>query len=64
MTAEDPDVSKPVRKKSSTRKYICPKCGLSIRATKAVRIACIDCGNVQMEEPVDLMKNGEMSTGG
>ena len=61
---DDPDVSKPVKKKSSTRKYICPKCGLSIRATKVVRIACIDCGNVQMEEPVDLMKNGEMSTGG
>ena len=30
-------------KKSSSRKYICPCCGMSIRATKAVNIACLDC---------------------
>ena len=30
-------------KTSSTRKYICPCCGMSIRATKEVRIACMDC---------------------
>ena len=36
------------KKKSSTRKYVCPKCGLSIRATKEVHIACIDCGNTPM----------------
>ena len=30
-------------KKSSTRKYFCPCCGMSIRATKEVRIACLDC---------------------
>lgn len=47
------DVTKPTKKKSSTRKYICPKCGLSIRATKIVRIACMDCGNIQMEEVAD-----------
>lgn len=29
---------------SSTRKYICPCCGNSVRATKAVNIACLDCG--------------------
>ncbi len=28
---------------SSTRKYICPCCGNSVRATKAVNIACLDC---------------------
>lgn len=61
---DDPDVSKPVKKKSSTCKYICPKCGLSIRATKVVRIACMDCGNIQMEESVDQIKTGEMSTDG
>lgn len=33
----------PPKKPSSTRKYICPCCGLSVRATKAVRIKCIDC---------------------
>lgn len=43
---DDPDITKPAKKKSSTRKYVCPKCGLSIRATKIVRIACMDCGNV------------------
>lgn len=37
------------KKKSSTRKYVCPKCGLNIRATKEVRIACIDCGNIPMK---------------
>ena len=30
-------------RKSSTRKYICPCCGNSVRATKAVNIACLDC---------------------
>lgn len=32
---------------SSTRKYICPCCGNSVRATKTVNIACLDC-NQQM----------------
>ncbi|MDO4851916.1 MAG: SprT-like family protein, partial [Clostridia bacterium] len=30
-------------KKCSTRKYVCPCCGMSIRATREVRIACMDC---------------------
>ena len=30
-------------KKSSTRKYICPCCGMSVRATRSVNIACLDC---------------------
>jgi hypothetical protein len=30
-------------KNSSTRKYICPICGQSVRATKAVNIMCADC---------------------
>ena len=34
-------------KPSSTRKYICPCCGNSVRATKNVNIGCLDCG-VQM----------------
>lgn len=37
-----------VRKPSSTRKYICPCCGMSVRATKSVNIACMDC-NAQLE---------------
>ena len=31
-------------KKSSTRKYICPGCKLSVRATREVNIICGDCG--------------------
>lgn len=36
-------------KTSSSRKYVCPCCGNSVRATKSVNIACLDC-NVQMIE--------------
>ncbi len=35
--------------KSSTRKYICPCCGQSVRATKVVNIICGNC-NEQMEQ--------------
>ena len=28
---------------SSSRKYICPCCGMSVRATKVVNVACMDC---------------------
>lgn len=31
------------KKPSSTRKYQCPCCGLSVRATKVVRVKCINC---------------------
>ena len=31
------------RKPSSTRKYICPCCGNSFRATKELRVKCMDC---------------------
>ena len=34
---------------SSTRKYICPCCKMSVRATKTVRIACMDCGEQMIE---------------
>ena len=29
---------------SNSRKYVCPCCGNSVRATKEVHIACLDCG--------------------
>ena len=35
---------------SSTRKYICPICGMSVRATKQVRIMCADCDALMCEE--------------
>lgn len=27
----------------SSRKYACPCCGMSVRATRAVRVACVEC---------------------
>lgn len=39
----------PPRKPSSTRKYICPCCGMSVRATRTVRIACMDCSEQMIE---------------
>lgn len=35
-----------VKKPSSTRKYICTKCGCTVRATKDVNIICADCMQV------------------
>lgn len=37
-------------KSSSTRKYVCPVCGQSVRATKAVNIMCADCDEKMVEE--------------
>lgn len=37
------------KRKSSTRKYLCPRCKLSVRATKEVNIFCGDCME-KMEE--------------
>lgn len=44
------DNDKPTKKPSSTRKYICPCCGMSVRATKSVRIKCVDCDEVMVTE--------------
>lgn len=41
----------PKKKPSSTRKYICPGCGNSVRATKDINILCMDC-NIQMIKKV------------
>ncbi len=35
--------SSDTKKPSSTRKYICPCCGMSVRATRIVNILCGDC---------------------
>lgn len=40
-------------KKSSSKKYTCPNCGQSIRATKEVRILCGECST---EEELVLME--------
>ena len=34
---------KPPKRPSSTRRWICPKCGTIIRSTKDVRVICADC---------------------
>ena len=36
-------------KSSNTRKYECPACGQSVRATKKVNIICADCSCVMVE---------------
>ena len=36
-------VIKPKYPKQSTRKYICPCCGNSFRATKEINVMCMDC---------------------
>lgn len=37
------------KKPSSTRKLQCPKCKCSCRATKSIRIMCMDCGLQMLE---------------
>lgn len=37
-------------KSSSTRKYVCPCCHTSVRATKQVNIMCADCNEYMIEE--------------
>jgi hypothetical protein len=39
-----PDGLPIAKKKTSTRKYICPKCGNSFRATKDIRVMCLEDG--------------------
>ncbi|MDR2108936.1 MAG: hypothetical protein LBP28_05715 [Coriobacteriales bacterium] len=43
---------------SSTRKYVCPVCGMSVRATKAVNIGCLDCNAVMVA--ADAVGEGEV----
>ncbi|MGN0706936.1 MAG: SprT-like domain-containing protein [Faecalibacterium sp.] len=38
-----------ISKPSSTRKYRCPCCGMSVRATRCVHIACMDCQQQMIE---------------
>lgn len=37
-------------KSSSTRKYVCPCCGMSVRATRSVNIMCADCNEYMRVE--------------
>lgn len=40
----------PTKRPSSTRKYHCPKCGMSVRATKTVNIICGDCNETMITD--------------
>ena len=44
-------------KPSSSRKYICPCCGNSVRATKSVHIACLDCKEPMILASRDSIRN-------
>lgn len=44
--AGDGGEEQPNKKKTSTRKYICPGCKNSFRATKDINVLCMDC-NIQ-----------------
>jgi len=39
----DADGAEKKKRKSGVRKYLCPNCGCSVRATKDVNIGCLDC---------------------
>jgi hypothetical protein len=39
----------PGKKRQSYRKYICPQCGMTVRATKDVNVKCGDC-NIEMQK--------------
>ncbi len=42
-TPKTPTSTPRITKPSSTRKYICPCCGNSFRATKTINVMCMDC---------------------
>lgn len=43
-------VVKTSKSRQSARKYTCPSCGMSIRATKEVRVKCGDCDELMIDE--------------
>lgn len=46
LGGNDPAPKKP----STVRKYLCPCCGSSVRATKVVRIRCEDCDAIMQDQ--------------
>lgn len=44
------------KKKTSSRKYYCPECGTSIRASKDVNVLCGDCTKVEEGKTVLMIK--------
>lgn len=46
------DIPKQQKKKTHIRKYVCPACGISVRASKEVNLICGDC-RVHLETDYD-----------
>lgn len=44
------------KKKTSSRKYICPECGTSIRASKDVLVLCGMCSDIENGKAVPMLK--------
>lgn len=53
---------KKVKRPSSTRKYICPGCGLSIRATRDVLLFCGEC-MLPLEKVMDIKRSPSTENG-
>ena len=47
---ESGDGSEEPKKKTGSRKYVCPKCGMIVRATKEVNVRCGDCDEQMIEK--------------
>ena len=45
-----PVTVKPPKTKSNSRKYVCPCCGMIVRATKEVNVKCGDCDQTMIED--------------
>lgn len=52
-TADTREVEK--SPKTTVHRYVCPACGNIVRATKVVRVGCLDC-NQEMVEQIDEIK--------
>lgn len=61
LTVEEKEKGK---KKSSSRKYICPECGTTIRASKDVFVLCGLCTKIEENKIVPMLKEVEPSKDG
>lgn len=60
----DKDAEEKPKKKSSSRKYICPECGTTIRASKDVFVLCGMCTNVEENKIIPMIKEKSEDEGG
>jgi rubrerythrin len=50
---------KSIDSKKSSIKYVCPNCNISVRATKEVRVMCVNCSSELSKEDKDTEENEE-----